>query len=131
MDVECLGNKNNLRLGLLLVDKGLNNLTKSIGLRLIRQRCVKLSRWYEAVFPTFNQLSSLNLEDMWSQAIPEYDIVAIVGDLNIALIFKLHVSHILRHTFSRLKVLYSSRFILNFKTRKKLCESLVFSILSY
>ena len=37
----------------------------------------------------------------------------------------------LQKTYSRMKIFYSNRYILNFKMRKKLCESLILSIFNY
>nr|CAH7767833.1 unnamed protein product [Callosobruchus chinensis] len=45
--------------------------------------------------------------------------------------FDAHVSYLSRLIYIKLKLLYTSRFILNFKTRKKLVETLVLSTLNY
>lgn len=45
--------------------------------------------------------------------------------------FKEHIKKLLQTTYTRVKILYSNRYILNFKMRKKLCESLVLSVFNY
>ena len=51
--------------------------------------------------------------------------------IDVNLRFKDHVKMLLQKTYSRMKILYSNRYILNFKMRKKLCESLILSIFNY
>lgn len=45
--------------------------------------------------------------------------------------FKTHVSSVIKKCYSSLRLLYNNYNILNFKLRKKLCESLVMSIIQY
>lgn len=45
--------------------------------------------------------------------------------------FKEHIKKLLQKSYLKMKVLYANRFILNFKIRKKLCESLVLSLYHY
>nr|CAH7714800.1 unnamed protein product [Callosobruchus chinensis] len=42
-----------------------------------------------------------------------------------------HIKKITQKTYSRLRMLYANRYLLNFKMRKKLCEALILSIYSY
>lgn len=51
--------------------------------------------------------------------------------LDNSLRFKDHVLNLIRKCYTALKLLYTNISILNFKFRKKLCESLVLSILNY
>lgn len=45
--------------------------------------------------------------------------------------FTLHTNQLLQKTYVSLKTLYSNRYIMNFKMRKKLCEALILPILHY
>lgn len=45
--------------------------------------------------------------------------------------FREHLKTVINRCYVRMRVLYSNRYILNFKTRKKLCGSLVLSMLQY
>ena len=47
------------------------------------------------------------------------------------LMFKKHVSLIVRKSYIALKLLYNNLNIINFKLRKKFCETPVLSILNY
>ena len=51
--------------------------------------------------------------------------------IGVNLRFKDHLKMLLQKTYSRMKILYSNRYILNFKMRKKLCESLILFIFNY
>lgn len=45
--------------------------------------------------------------------------------------FYSHVSKLIQRAYIKLKVLYANKFIMNYKLRKKLCESLVIPIFDY
>nr|CAI5817087.1 unnamed protein product [Callosobruchus analis] len=51
--------------------------------------------------------------------------------LNLRHLFYNHISNILQKSYIRLRLLYSNKSLLNFKIRKKLCESQIKSIFSY
>ena len=51
--------------------------------------------------------------------------------LDIHLRFREHIKILLKKTYIKMKVLYSNRHILNFKMRKKLCETLILSTFNY
>lgn len=58
--------------------------------------------------------------------------VKILGlNIDSSLRFQDHISAILQKCYLRMRLLYANRYILNFKTRKKLSNSLVLSILNY
>nr|CAI5863097.1 unnamed protein product [Callosobruchus analis] len=45
--------------------------------------------------------------------------------------FSSHVANILKHSYLRLKILYSSKYVLSSKTKRVLCETLVMSVVRY
>jgi len=45
--------------------------------------------------------------------------------------FKTHISNVIKKSYFALKPLYANKSIINYKMRKKLCESLVFPIMNY
>lgn len=45
--------------------------------------------------------------------------------------FQEHLSNVMKKCYSRLKILYSNKLIINFKTRKKLCECFVLPLFYY
>jgi hypothetical protein len=51
--------------------------------------------------------------------------------IDTSLRFKEHVKKLFQKSYLKMKILYTNRFILNFKIRKKLCESLVLPIYHY
>nr|CAH7746795.1 unnamed protein product [Callosobruchus chinensis] len=74
-----------------------------------------------------NERVSLTLDDV---NIPFVEHVKNLGiTLDVRLRFTEHLNRLSRMTYLRLRSLYANRHILNFKTRKKLVESLVMSVL--
>lgn len=71
----------------------------------------------------------LTLNNTTIPLVDRFKNLGVVLDTNLR--FYYHVSNLSKRTYMQLKILYSNRHILNFKTRKKLVESLVISILSY
>ena len=51
--------------------------------------------------------------------------------LDVNLRFYKHVQSLLQRSYVKMKLLYSNRYLLNFKMRKKLCEAFVMSIYNY
>lgn len=51
--------------------------------------------------------------------------------MDIHLNFDQHLKSMLKRSYVKMKLLYANRHLLNYKTRKKLCESLIMSIYSY
>lgn len=51
--------------------------------------------------------------------------------LDVHLRFHKHIQSLLQKSYIKMKLLYTNRYILNFKMRKKLCETLVLSIYNY
>ena len=51
--------------------------------------------------------------------------------MDVGLRYREHVKLLLQKSYAKMKMLYANRYILNFKLRKKLCESLILSSFNY
>nr|CAH7728351.1 unnamed protein product [Callosobruchus chinensis] len=60
------------------------------------------------------------------------DVARVLGvSLDVKLRFSDHVTRLSRLSYLRMRTLYAHRYLMNYKLRKQLCESLVMSVLNY
>lgn len=87
--------------------------------------CFCSARRYESVS---SQLK-VNLNGTSLNCVKLYKNLGVVFDVDMR--FKSHIANILKKSYCVLKSLYMNKYLLNFKIRKKLCESLIFPIIAY
>ena len=82
--------------------------------------------------PRYNFVLSnikIKLDNMVIPLVEEAKNLGVIFDNKLS--FSAHVSNLIKKSYICLKLLYSNKHILNFKTRKKLCETIVLPIFYY
>nr|CAH7717665.1 unnamed protein product [Callosobruchus chinensis]CAH7730660.1 unnamed protein product [Callosobruchus chinensis] len=102
-----------------------------------KRHCLRINPSKCTSIPCTSKYMDYNVSDRISLSIDNTRILfsdsvrnlGVIFDCNLR--FHLHINSLIKSTYMKMKLLYSNRHILNFKTRKKLCETLILSVLSH